>query len=297
MQLYSYWARATATTPNTDGTPSSLIAYAGSNSSPADAHTQAEQLANERAARLLLGQPVVSYTDDYPAGGVPLREHIVRRLPDSGGGQLAAITRNHYGSLVLNTACFMVLDVDAIDLHPLVPGLKWQDFVDLFRSLFRPAPPSPPPLSPQQLLEMRMAAWLQLYPEWNFRLYRTRMGFRLLVTHALLAPDSAAAQEVFAAMRTDATYVRLCRQQQCYRARLTPKPWRIGWHRPPHPFPSDTPAQEQQQQVWQQEYDARRKDFSVCELLGEYGSGSVLPALQPLIQLHDEACLGGRKLA
>lgn len=297
MQLYSYWARATATTPNPDGTPISLVAYAGSNNSPADAHTQAQRLANERATRLLADEPISIYPAEYPAGGVPLREHVIRRLPDSGGGQLAAITRNHYGSLVLNTARFMVLDVDAADLQPLASGLKWQDFVDLFWSLFRPAPPAALPLSPQQLLEMRVAAWLQLYPEWNFRLYRTRLGFRLLVTHALLAPDSAAAQEVFAAMRTDTTYVRLCRQQQCYRARLTPKPWRIGWHRPPNPFPYDTPVQEQQQQVWQQEYDARRKNFSVCELLGEYGSGTVLPVLQPLIQLHDEACLGGRKLA
>lgn len=296
MQLYSYWARATSTTPNTDGTPFSLIAYAGSNNSPADAHTRAEQLANERAARLLADENI-SHPDEYPAEGVPLREHLVRRLPDGQGGPLAALTRNHYGCLVLNTTRFMILDVDAADLQPSSVGIKWQDFVDLFWSLFRPTPPSSPPSSPEQQLEMRLAAWLQLYPTWNFRLYRTRLGFRLLVTHELLAPDSAVAQEVFKAMRTDSTYVRLCRQQQCYRARLTPKPWRIGWHRPPNPFPVDTPEQEQQQQAWQQEYDARRENFSVCEWVGEYGSGTVLPGLQALIQLHDDACLGGRKLA
>ena len=297
MQLYSYWARATSTTPDTDGTPLELIAYAGSDDSPATARAHAEVLANERANRLLIGEEIVGQPEDYPTEGVPIREHVVRRLPDGRGGQLAAVTRNHYGCLVLSTARFMIIDVDDSGLQQEEPAVAWRGFLDFFQNLFRPTPPAPPPLPPRQQLEMRLAAWLQLYPAWNFRLYRTRMGFRLLVTHELLAPDSATAGEVFQAMRADRTYVRMCRRQQCYRARLTPKPWRIGWHRPPNPFPFDTPAQEQEQQTWQQEYDARRPGFSVCEWLGEYGSGQVLPELKPLIQLHDTACLGGLKLA
>ena len=292
MQLYSYWARATAAESSFP-----LIAYAGSNDSLAEARTQAEKLATERLARVLRAEEISTSPTDYPAEGVPIREYVVRRLPDGRGGQLAALTRNHYGSLVLNTVGFMILDVDAADLRQPSPNFTWRDFKSLLTRLFRPTPPAPPLKSPQELLEMRLAAWLQLYPEWNFRLYRTRLGFRLLVTHALLPPGSAPAQEVFSAMRTDTTYVRLCQRQQCYRARLTPKPWRIGWHRPPTSFPFDTPEQEQQQQAWQQGYDARRADFSVCEWVGEYGSGTVLPEFHSLLKLHNDACLGGRKLA
>lgn len=298
MQLYSYWARATSTTPDTaDGTLLELVAYAGSDDSPATARTRAETLANERATLLRAGEDIGGQPDDYPADGVPMREHVVRRLPDGRGGPLAAITRNHYGCLVLSTARFLIIDVDDTGLQLGQPGVEWRGFADFFRNLFRPSPPAPPPLSPRQQLEMRLAAWLQLNPAWNFRLYRTRMGFRLFVTHELLAPDSAATAEVFKAMCADSTYVRMCRRQQCYRARLTPKPWRIGWHRPPNPFPFDTPTQQQEQQTWEQEYETRRQPFSVCEWLGEYGSGTVLPELQPLLQLHDDACLGGRKLA
>ncbi|MBT9393926.1 hypothetical protein KLP40_12200 [Hymenobacter sp. NST-14] len=296
MQVYNYWSRATFHTRSPSGYPVQFTAYAGSDESAAAARTRAEGLARERAALILANE-----WGNYPTGTRPLREHLVRRLPDGRGGTLAAITRNRYGSLILNTPGFMMLDVDDQDLQPPPPPIiLFEGLRRFFRRLFNQ--PSPPPLlppdpTPRGQLQLRLAVWLQLHPTWNFRLYRTRLGFRLLVTHQLLEPNTDTATEVFKALRTDTTFVRLCQQQHCYRARLNPKPWRIGYHRPPHQFPFDTPEQEQQQQAWQQEYTRRSQQYSVCEWLGEFGSGTVLPELKPLIQLHDDACLGGRKLA
>ncbi|PJJ59015.1 hypothetical protein [Hymenobacter chitinivorans] len=304
MQLYSYWARTTLDCQNVAGHWFHLIAYTGSDESVVAAQAAGQQLLQERHSRLLHDEPL----HDYPSGTAPLREQLEQRIVTEHGELIAALTRNRYGSLVLNAPRVMFLDVDSHDLlEPPRPArqqpgtpFSWLGFL---RNLFAPAPPPPPPApappQPDALaqLEMRLAAWLQLHPEWNFRLYRTRLGFRLLVTHQLLGPGSAEAQQVFAAMRTDAIYVRLCQSQNCYRARLTPKPWRIGWQRPAHPFPYDTAEQVQQQRQWEQEYARRSQDFSVCELVGEYGSGTVTPEARQLTELHDAACLGGRKLA
>ncbi|AHJ96436.1 hypothetical protein [Hymenobacter swuensis] len=298
MQLYSYWVRATLDCHDADGNFYHLVAYAGSDTSPDAARQTADQLLQARQARLLGNGEL----GEYPTGSVPLREQLIRRVYDPQGKELGAITRNRYGSLVLNAPRLMILDVDDYDLRqamPRQPSTVPFSFSRFLRNLFNP----PPPLAPLPLpdahdqLQLRLASWLQLHPEWNFRLYRTRLGFRLIVTHQFLAPDSPEAQAVFAAMRTDSLYVRLCEKQDCYRARLSPKPWRIGWMRPAHAFPHDTAEQRLQQQEWEQQYHARSETFAVCQWVGEYGSSHVCPGAETLITLHDAACLGDGKLA
>lgn len=62
----------------------------------------------------------------------------------------------------------------------------------------------------------------------QFRLYQTPAGFRIIATHTtILASDSLVA-EWFKYFHADANYVCLCQSQQCFRARLTAKPWRMG---------------------------------------------------------------------
>lgn len=145
----------------------------------------------------------------------------------------------------------MFLDVDDADLQRFAPRLSHDTGLfsvgKFFRKLFVPAPTPPPQPSLREQLQTRLTVWLQLHPNRNFWVYRSHLGFRLLVTYRLRSPTNAVAQEVFAAMRVDATYVRLCQTQNCYRARLGPKPGRIGWTRPPHLFPYNTPRQAQQQ--------------------------------------------------
>ncbi|MBC6609706.1 hypothetical protein H8B15_02150 [Hymenobacter sp. BT507] len=293
MQVYSYWARATLDCADAAGLPYHLTAYAGSDNSEAAAKQAVAQLLHTRHARLLANQALA----EYPTGSAPLREELLQRLHNKQGEMIGALTRNHYGSIVLNTLAVMFLDIDAVDLreriYPTLPPLSVSEF---FRRLFSP-PPAPVYRDLDESLQLRLTAWLHQHPNWNFRVYRTRLGFRLLVTHQLLTPDTAAAQAVFTAFRTDATYVRLCQKQHCYRARLSPKPWRIGWQRPWLVFPYDTPAEQQEQRAWEQAYADRSAAYSVCAWVGDYGSGHVCPDAAQLIELHDAACLGGRPLA
>ena len=73
----------------------------------------------------------------------------------------------------------------------------------------------------------------------------------------------------------DRLYVSLCASQQCYRARLTPKPWRIGMRR----YSGDA--------SWVGDYDSRRRDYAVCRLVCAKGIRMDSPA----IALHDEKTL------
>ncbi len=295
MQVYTFWARATQNYAAANGQASRLVAYAGSDISLADAQTQAAELLQQRNASGWM-EVDKGWPREYPVGSQPLREQLEQRILNGRGELLAAITRNHYGSRVLNSVQVMFIDVDDLDLQSPLRDTTPFSLIGFLKRLFNPPPPAPP-LIPREQLDLRLAAWLQLYPSWNFRVYRTRLGFRLLVTHQPLAPASSEAQAVFAAMRADSNYVRLCLAQGCYRARLEPKPWRVRFRRPPHPFPYDTPEQAQQQQDWEQQYAAHSTGYSVCEWVGEYGSGETCAEARQLTELHDAACIGTGQLA
>ena len=62
----------------------------------------------------------------------------------------------------------------------------------------------------------------------QFRLYKTPAGFRIIATHDTIAPNDSIVAEWFATFHVDANYARLCQSQQCFRARLTAKPWRMN---------------------------------------------------------------------
>ncbi|MCG3873931.1 hypothetical protein, partial [Psychrobacter sp. Ps7] len=61
-----------------------------------------------------------------------------------------------------------------------------------------------------------------------FRLYQTPAGFRIIATHDIISPSDNVVTEWFEYFHADANYVRLCQAQQCFRARLTAKPWRMS---------------------------------------------------------------------
>lgn len=296
MLLYDYWARVSLDCLRADGQPYHLIGYGGSNDSPAAARAAGQALLHARQARLQAGESL----GEYPATERPLREELKERIYDARGKLLAVITRNRYGSLVLNAPRAMFIDVDDVGLcPPLAPPLGLLLLGPrLYGWLLRLLGKSPRPVpTPPEAMAMRLSAWLDKHPTWKVRLYRTQRGYRLLALHQLLPPDSPEALAVFAALGADTTYVRLCQTQHCYRARLSPKPWRIDWHRPSVAFPFETAAEEAAQRDWEHHYEQRSQDFSVCEWQGDFGTGASCAEAQQVAELHDAACLGGRPLA
>ena len=125
-------------------------------------------------------------------------------------------------------------------------------------------------------------------PGWRVRVYRTYAGLRYLVTHAPFSPTGGETQAILTALGADLQYIRLCQIQKSFRARLTPKPWRIGMENPPGRFPFESPAHEQAMRAWEARYAQASQGRATCHFLEEIGDGAEHPDIAPLRALHDE---------
>ncbi|MBQ1960814.1 MAG: hypothetical protein II349_04755 [Akkermansia sp.] len=196
------------------------------------------------------------------AYAVLMPEPIVQQLDAAN-----IITRNRYGAAVLNSTEVCFIDVDYIPPRPF----------DWLRRL----------LGQNTEAEPRLIAKLQqLVADGALRgarLYRTSRGWRILALEPSLTPDSHRMQVIFEHLHADELYAHLCAKQQCWRARLTPKPSKVGMPRYPRPMCSaDASAPETLD--WLERYRAASAQVAVCRLVETVGS---IPP-HPIIALHDE---------
>jgi hypothetical protein len=210
----------------------------------------------------------------------PLREEVVGEFKGDGGEVVAVVTRNSYGCLVLNTARVMFVDID-------LPEQKSGG--GLLKKLFGKAEP-PPAEHPQQAQAIAQAeAWVRAHPGWGWRVYRTRAGLRLLATHAMFDADAAETETAFEYLGVDPLYRRLCKSQKCFRARLSPKPWRCGVWAPRGRWPWPDEKAAARFKKWEARYLDASRDKATCALIATQGDQTVHAAIQPLVTLHDEA--------
>lgn len=235
----------------------------------ADAERRLARLAQHVAGKGFEGLGRYGYGDRL------LREPVLEELPG------AAITRNSYGCDVLNTERVMFVDIDLPE--PEKPGL-------VGRLFGAKAPPDP-----AEAALARVEAWLKRNLEWGFRAYRTKAGLRLLATHAPVAP--AEALPVMQELGADPLYMRLCKSQESFRARLTPKPWRCGAKPVPSRWPFSTPAEEGHFKQWLDDYQDKARAFATCNFLRILGNDQVHAVARPIADLHDHRAVGARPLA
>lgn len=254
--------------------------------------TEAQSLANEAAQQLMERFKSGVYP---PKGGGyypnrPFREQIMQQVKAGDGTTAAVVTRNSYGCLVLNTARVMFVDIDFPE--PRAPRRG------LFSLLFgkKPEPTPPPPSNAQNDALAKIELWTRNRSDWGWRIYRTRAGLRLMATHALFDADSSTAKDVFESLGADPLYRKLCTSQKCYRARLTPKPWRCEIYSKPERWPWLDERQEKKFQKWDAQYQASSANWATCELIREIGNNHVHPEIKPIVELHDKATRVGSKL-
>ena len=196
--------------------------------------------------------------EDY---SVLLLEPVIETLDDSN-----VITRNRYGVQVLNSTSLCFVDVDAF---PLSLG-------DTLRGLFGRK------VTPEEKLLQRLRELCEADESLGARLYRTHHGWRVMLVGAGITPDSDRMHDLFKALHADALYESLCERQQCWRARLTPKPYRVGITRFPRPMDSEATDSEKAR-IWLQKYESLCQGKAVCRLVDCMGR-----AIQsPLVELHD----------
>jgi hypothetical protein len=282
----------------------------------------AQQVADARAAEALeqwqrgdlveSREPKRAYNG---ATGTPIREEIIARHDDT------VITRNSYGAHCLNSPDVLFVDVDfdsevppkligllllfalatpfvvwvasgsgkvalitglcALVLMPFLPrwiasvrsqffGFKWG--------------------SKESTAMQRVAAFAARNPTWNLQVYRTPAGLRVMAVHTTFSPSSAEVHACFNALKADSTYALMCRNQQCFRARLTAKPWRVGVTRKLRPRPGVWPialARMPLRQEWVAAYEDVAKRFAACRWVAQFGSSTTDPKALAVQALHD----------
>lgn len=281
MKFYRYWACGSAKVRPEEVEPA-VVSYAPSNESLADALRRANELAENRAAVLRRGETL----DSYHYGDRAVREELLEDFHDA-TGLFAAITRNAYGAMVLNTAQVMFADIDYRPVSPAAGLRQWWD-----RLWGKPVP------TEDEVILQRLHALTAAQPEMGLRVYRTANGYRCLVTHRLFDPLSDEAARLLTQLQSDPLYIKLCRLQECFRARVSPKPWRCQVARPPRRFPWTSTEQEALYRAWEADYREKSEGYTTCILVATIGSRFVAPAVQPVIDLHDGlSCRGELPLA
>lgn len=281
MNLPQYWARETHEATDFRGERMSLSCWRWSNVSIEDARRRAKEHLVNLARKVRDREELHRY--DY--GELPLREEIVQVVAGNGGEQIAAITRNAYGTLVLNAARAMFID---IDFEPSTAGLL---LTSLLGRLF-----GSKPLNREERALQALDRWAREHRDWGMRVYRTAAGLRCLATHRPFDPAQPATLNLLESIGSDPLYVRLCRAQQCFRARLTPKPWRCGIAKPASRFPWVDSRDEARYRRWVDRYNQATARYATCRLVREVGPTAVHPDVQPVLSLHDQVACNGDHL-
>jgi hypothetical protein len=254
-----------------------VVTWGWSDVSESDALKKAQ----ERQARVLewlrSGREKPDRDTQYGYPDRPVREELLREFRSADNAMVGAVTRNSAGCRVLNTESLLFVDVDTPEAS--VGGL-------IGRLFGRKAN------DPQTKVEEESAntarEWAASNTDWKWRLYRTKAGVRLMAVHRPIAPSDPVVQRAFDAFKADRLYRRLCENQRCYRARLTPKPWRCGVKPVPARWPWRSDAAERAFREWDQGYTAECKRFATCKFIGEFGTGRIASDFKDLLDYHDE---------
>lgn len=287
MKIPRYWAREEQEVKTTGRKSMLLSCWGWSVRNQQEAREKASGRLQAAVARVTAGDRL----ERYPYGRGPLREEVIESLEDKRGGDLAVVTRNAYGALVLNSASAMFMDVDLPPEKP-VSGLS-----RLIGRLF--GKPEPNREHAEERILDQIERWAALQFGLDMRIYRTAAGFRCIVTNRVYEPAGDKALEMMKSLGCDPLYIRLCKDQGSFRARLTPKPWRIHVAKPSWRWPFKDDREERLFRKWEEKYRRASLAYSVCRLDRELGSGKVHPEIAPVLALHDRMCCSpeNRRLA
>ncbi len=265
MEYFNFWARAQKNGPDFP-----VVCWGYSNESQEAALKLAEQKADQAIEKL--SNPGRDRGGYYAAN--PLKERVIEQILD-GEKVIAVVTRNAYGALVLNTAQVAFLDIDLARVKHRGP------LVSLWRKLTGDGIENQ---SEEQVQHIRTA--LANVPEIAGRIYATANGYRVLITSGTFDPKDPILGKLMEELGVDELYQKLCIRQNCFRARLTPKPWRVGAPRPPVRYPL-IGAYSRTYQAWLEKYEGRSKKYRVCRLIESFGSQPVCSEAALIMRLHD----------
>ncbi|MEO9953169.1 hypothetical protein [Nonlabens sp.] len=258
MRIFKYWATASKVL-HIDGFTQESSVYGGSDISMDHAREDAEQRMDKAATKIQEKINRIYYND--PNYEVDIMEEIIEKIDSNN-----IITRNRYGALVLNSTDTMFIDVDSYKLS----------FMKIF---FRRGKTN----KDFMLAAIEKAAAKSIYNQLGFRIYETYKGYRVLVSGFNHPVRSSETKFILKDFNGDRLYNYMCDKQNCYRARLTPKPNRVEQKLPRIIFPDRNNEQQDIHDRWLEEYRYKSQRFSTCNLVKEIGFVSSTR----VIEVHD----------
>ena len=280
MKVYKIWRVHEALCGRPDDIPYRLRGWGGSNTDVAEAEQAAEMRLAWLKERVLFTKGQLKAAALYEYGSGVIREEWLQLLAGTEEAPEAVLTRNRYGAPVLNARSLAMIDIDLPDAAPR--GLAfWK----------KPADPADEALA-------RVRSWQQRHPRASLRVYRTPKGLRLLRTDLEVPAGSPEAEAMLAELGNDRLYAALCKRQQCFRARLGPKPWRAQLPLPPGPFPREGEKLARFEE-WLALYEIASAGHAACRYLETIGGEAMAGTLRRLVAAHDElsGALSDRPLA
>jgi hypothetical protein len=255
MKIYRYWVTEKQKTV-IDGVEQAITCYGGSNLSAEDAQSRAKEKA-EKIKRKIKGEKHLF--DEYEA---EIREEVLQIIDDR-----SAITRNRYGAQVLNAERLLILDIDK----------PKPSFGDLFRR-------KETKQDKLKIFDMvKKLASTPKYQEYGFRIYETFQGARVIVLGRDFDARDRDTMKIMSEFHCDELYMAICQKQGCFRARLTPKPYRMNMRRYKVRFPRE--GDDSEFQEWLADYEKESRNFNVCRFIEQVGAKQYL---SDVARLHDE---------
>jgi hypothetical protein len=276
MHIQKYWAKSQQSVAG-PGKKILLQNWQGSDISMEDARNKAVARAGEIAQKIARGEPL----ERYGYSDRPLREEIKQAVLTPFKNEVGIVTRNAYGALVLNATSAMFIDID-------IPGMD---------NLPKAGATIAKQLEQYTAQAKSVEEWAGKHPEHGIRIYATFAGLRCLITNNIFNPKSDDALRILQDLKSDPLYVRLCKAQECFRARLTPKPWRCSFRQPPSGlrYPWENARVEADYRQWEKQYEAAASKYSTCMLIKQIGPADIHPDIEPILALHDRTTGVGNK--
>jgi hypothetical protein len=276
MKFAKYWKDVIVKVPGNIFGRDTITVWGASDTSLEDANADARKRAS--TFEMMVAKGIAALRDyEYCSGFV--REEVLSEVKAEDGRVIAVLTRNNYGAVILNTESVFFGDID------IQEGGLFARILQLFGT----------PKKDKDYHLKRIEAFQKKNPGYTISVYETFAGLRLVVTNVLFDNGANADVSLFNELDVDPLYRKLCKVQSCYRARLTPKPWRIGLERPGSRFPRKPGNEETEFEKWLREYESAIRRYAVVKHLHTFGSQAEHPDAKEILMVHDKYSLSGSK--
>ncbi len=315
MLVPRYWSES-KTKKVVNGKQFTLMRFGWSDTSELDAKNLADVRLQDAVSTLEKEGDVrrIDHKTSYNgAEGVPIREEVISTHED------VVISRNSYGALCLNTPDVLFGDIDfdfeaSFRMHvisfallficALLLGFYFESWGTLGVCVFVAAIFTSTLANILHRVTLRLSGGVEKKaldtimnvsmqnPELHMRIYRTPLGYRVLLMNNTYCPTGEAAIRLLNELESDRLYIQMCKNQNCFRARVSPKPWRINMVRL-KPTPGVWPIKKErmaERQEWVKMYELKSKNISSCHYVTRLGSDKVNAKAEFVRKIHDELC-------